>query len=238
MEELSGSLFLMAKILIALLAYHALFFRRQYLEPFRNSTGELLSTHFPHWLWIGRRIADLESWFKDEIYYYNSAGIPFLSCFYPLHLVSAFLGSFMTTDNAFKLLHYLILSHYILMSVLAYTMFHQWWSEAVSLFGAITLTYMAASQRIQNPCIAYTMAWIPGCFIEGPIGSLSLGLTILGGYWPVLAYMIPWITLNNPGCLRGIIIGLPQIIPFLLYWPKSIRHKQVFPLSFGKVPLW
>lgn len=227
----------MAETLIILLAYHVLFFRRQYLEPFRNSTGELLSTHFPHWVWMGRQLRRCKLPFKDDIYYYQPAAIPFLSTFYPPHWIAAW-ATKTGADTSFKVLHYLILAHYILASWLAYSMCRQWWSHEVALFGALTLTYMGAAQRIQNPCIAYTMAWVPGCFISGGLGVLSFGMAILAGYWPVLVYMAPWIALNNPWALCGVTLGLPQIIPFASYWPKSIRHGQKPPKNFGAVPWW
>lgn len=89
------------------------------------------------------------------------------------------------------------------------------------------------------------MMWMPGMLLDGPISGISFGMAILGGYWPTLLYFAPvailaqilwypewwWLGL-------GVLIGLPQIIPFLWYWPKSVRARKTGnPGSFGSVPI-
>lgn len=225
----------MAEILVL---YHFLFFRKFYKDPFLNSTGELLSTHFPHWIWMGRQMNKNKLWLKDDIYYYEPMSIPFLSSFYPIHIITAWISTRLSTDSSFKLLHFTILAHYILGSFLSYFMLLQWFPPLISLFGALTISYVGASQRVQNPCIAYTMAWIPGCFIDGYMGAFSFGMALLSGYYPTLIYMFPFIAFMNPFALFGFFLGMPQLVPFLAYWPHSIRHGSKVDKKFGAMSIF
>ena len=229
-------------VLLAL--YHLLFFWPIYSKLFRQATSEVISTFFPHWIWIGRKLRKRETWLEDRIYYQYPGAIPFLSSFYPPHLLSAFLSAFLSLDNSFILHRLTINLHYLLGSILSFILFSGWTSPEIALFGAITLTYAAYMLKIQ-PCIVYTINWIPGILLGGGIGSLSLGMAILGGYWPLLIYFIPFAGLAylhwNYALwpfLLGFLIGLPQIIPFLWYFPKSVRAKKTKnPGTFGKVPI-
>ena len=108
--------------------------------------------------------------------------------------------------------------------------------QLVSLFGAMSLTYNAYMIRPQTPCMMFTMAWIPACLIPGWFGIFSFGMAILGGYWPIILAGFP-IFLFNPSCLIGSLLALPQIIPFLRYYPKSIRAKKRPAPLWGKMPL-
>lgn len=238
MEILSQPFLLLA----ALIGYHVLFFWRWYRDPFLNSTGEMLSTFFPHWIWIGRQIRRGRQFFKDRIYYFYPACIPFLSTFYPPHFLSAYLSNFLSLDKSFILINFTGFSHYLLSSILSYFAFSQWYSPLVSLFGSVTMAYMAYSIKLQNPCIMYTTAWIPGCFILGPVGGLSLGMAILSGYWPLLFPLTPVLLIHHWPNLNvfivGFLIGSPQIIPFLWYLPKSSRWRLQIGNNFGKVPIW
>jgi hypothetical protein len=65
---------------------------------------------------------------------------------------------------------------------------------------------------------------------------LAFGMAILGGYWPIILAGFP-IFLFNPLCLVGGVIALPQIVPFLGYYPKSIRAKKKNDRSWGKMPI-
>lgn len=193
------------------------------LNPFRLCTAETASTFFPHWIWMGRK------WrITDEIYYKYPACIPFLSMWYPPSYIASKIAKFLTLDAAFRFYAYFILLHYLLASILAY--------KVMGLFGAITFTYAGYCVKPQQPCIPFTLAWMPGMLLGGPAGALSFGMAILGGYWPILIYFAPVAALVNPSCLWGLLIGLPQIIPFLWYWPKSVRHKQNADRGFGRLP--
>ena len=226
------------KPILFLAAYNLIFWKKFYFTPFLNSTGELLSTFFPHWIWMSRQLRKFKFPLTDRIYYQYPSCIPFLSSFYPLHLLSSLLSSFFSLDKSFIILNSLILAHSFLGSIFAYLALIQWFSSSVSLFGAITYSYSAYMIRPNHPCIAYTMAWIPGMFIKGWIGTVSFGMAILSGYWPILLQIIPFSLILQPSIALGIVIGLPQIIGFLWYWPKSIRASNPIDTEFGKVPLW
>lgn len=226
METISINVFWLA-------IYHLIFYKKFYENPFRLCTSELASTYFPFWKWLRGRIV-----FKSDIYYPYPACIPFLSSFYPTHLITSFLSRFLSVDNAFRLFSIHILLHSFLASILAYFMFLQFTDSNTALFGSLSLGYMAYAIKVFTPAAMYSMAWIPGCFIKGWFGAFSLGMAILGGYWPSLVYMVPFIVISNPGTILGALIGIPQIIPFIWYWPKSVRHKQKLDKNFGRVPLW
>src|SRR5689334_11652183 len=151
--------------------YHFLFFWKFYTNPYLLCTSELASTNFPFWLWMGKK------WrWRDEIYYRYPACIPFMSMWYwPSVLVSK-LTRWMNQDNSFRLYAYFILAHYLLASFIAY--------KLLGIFGAITLTYAAYCIKPQTPSFVYTMTWIPGIFLGSYFGAFSLGMSVLGGYWP------------------------------------------------------
>lgn len=196
-------------------------------------TSELASTYFPFWRYLKGRIL-----FKDHLYYPYPASIPFLSSFYPTQILTSFIGRFLSLDGSFKLFSWHILIHSFISSVLMYFALIQWYEPRTALFGAFSIAYMAYSIKPFTPSAMFTMAWVPGCLINGFMGQLSLGMAVLGGYWPILAYIMPFLGLANPQCLLGLLIAIPQILPFLWYWPKSIRHKQTLDKQFGRVPLW
>src|SRR3990167_2678593 len=91
---------------LILTVFWALFFRNFLVNPFSHATSENLSTYFPLWRHIGTK------GFKQD-YYPSLFGIPFLSCWYPVHLVTAFISRKLTLDTSFvvyeasKNLHYL-----------------------------------------------------------------------------------------------------------------------------------
>ena len=199
--------------------------------PHTNHTSELGTTFYPQWVWMGRQLKKLKLPFRDDIYYKYPASIPFLSTFYPIHFLTSL------TEN-FNVLHYSILSHFILGSSIAYYLFLQWCHPLVALFGAITLFYSGYCIKVQQPCIVYTMAWIPGIFLDGWFGVLSMTMTLLGGYYPILVYLIPFILIvHTKTVLLGILLALPQIIPFLVYYLKSVRLGEMVNQQYGKIPL-
>jgi len=179
---------------------------------------------------------------KDQIYYQYPGCIPFLATFYPPNLVGAFVSSFVRPDSAFVLFQLIVNLHYLLGSVLWYLVFSQWTTPVIALFGALTLTHAAFMIKIQ-PCVVYTVNWLPGILLDGPLGMVSVVGAILGGYWPYLVYFLPmslvarlWWGLDIWWQIGGVFLSLPQIIPFLWYWPKSVRAKAVTTGNFGQVP--
>lgn len=221
-----------SKYLLLLAVFHIAFFYECYRNLFKMCTSELVNLIFWHWLWLGKT----KNPFKGPYFKYPAC-LPVLSTFYPWHFVSAKISKYLSVDSAFKILSGGMLIHYLLMSVLAFFMFHQWYKSPIALFGSLTLTYMAYSIKLTHPMTIYTLTWIPGMFIQGWMGAISFGMALLGGYYPVLVYIVPIAAINNPSCLWGLILGLPQLIPFLWYYPKSVRWGQMVDYSMGKLKL-
>lgn len=208
-----------------LIGYWFLFFRKFLKNPYLLHTSELATTNFPHWLWMGRKWQA-----RDDIYYKYPACIPFLSMWYfPSVLVSK-ITRFLSIDNSFKLYTYFILGHYLLASLIAY--------KVLGLFGALTLIYAGYCIKPQTPSFVYTMCWMPGMLIGGPLGWISCAMAVTGGYWPILVYFLPVAAFLNPSCLIGLILALPQIIPFIKYYRASVRYGQTIDRNFGKLPWW
>lgn len=188
----------------------------------------MATTFYPHWVWMGSQLKKFNFPMKDNIYYIYPGCIPFLSTFYLPHLLTSLTGSF-------RVLQYSILAHYIFGSLLAFYMFSKWASPEASLFGAITLFYSGYSIKIQQPTIIYTMAWMPGIFLGGWLGVLSMAMVFYAGYYPILIYLMPFIlVMHTKTVLLGAFLALPQLIPFLWYYLKSVRTSLNF--KGGKVP--
>lgn len=218
-----------------LVIYWAVFFRKFLRNPYLLSTSELASTYFPHWVWMGKEMRAGRFPFRDKGYYLFPGAVSFLSTFYPPNLLSSLVANFLDIDASFRVFTWLILGHYLVGSYLAFVMFHQWASPVASLYGAILLTYSAYQIKPQTPEYAFTMMWVPGILIKGWIGKLSVGMALLGGYYPPLVYVLPFALLANPGAIWGIFIGLPQLIPFLWYWKKSVRDGQTVENQGGSI---
>ena len=233
-----------SKIWLLITGYNLIFFKDFLLAPWKFATGELLSTFFPHWIWIGRKLRKRETWLKDRIYYQYPGAIPFLSSFYPPHLLTAFLSTFLSLDNSFRLKLLELQAHYLLSSILSYFLFLQWTSPELALFGAITLTYAAYMIKVNNPCCIYSMAWMPGILLPGPLSGISLGMALLGGYWPTLILFAPFAIIAHIFWYGtfwpfvGFLIAIPQIIAFLWYLPRSVRSRGSTGNPGGKVPFW
>lgn len=219
-----------------LIIFHFCFWWKFYKNPWRLCTSEVLSNEFPYWWWFGQNLRKGDFKTKDDIYYRHGGSIPFLSTFYPPNLLSSFLGAFLTKSRAFRLYVYQMLIHSLLTSVGAYFMFLQWVRPEIALFGAISMTYNAYMIRPQTVCEMYTIAWIPMCLIKGWVGMVAFGMAILGGYFPIMLAGFP-IFFFNPSCLWGVVLALPQVIPFLRYYPKSIRANKPFDKAWGRMPL-
>ena len=213
-----------------LTVWHFAFFWNFYENPNLLATSEVLSNYYPFWTWLGRQLKRFRIPLVDNIYYRYPSCIPFLSVFYPPYFLTSLFSSF-------RLYSILILSHYLLGSYLAFIMLSQYVCDPVALFGAISLVYNAYNIKLQTPCFSFTSCWIMGILLPFPYGAICFGMAILGGYWPILITMLP-ITLLNPSCMWGVILGIPQIIPFLWYFPKSIRAVQKPDRNYGKMPIW
>jgi len=211
--------------------YNVLFFFKFYKNPHLNNTSEMGSTFYPYWHWMGEQLKKFKLPFTDSIYYRYPVAIPFLSTLYLPHLITSLIGSF-------RVLQYSILLHYFLGSTIAFFLFREWASDTVALFGAITLFYSGYSIKIQQPCIIYTMAWIPGIFFDGWFGILSMAMCFYGGYYPILIYLMPFIlVMHTKTVLLGFLFALPQLIPFMVYYFKSVRSKTKIDKNIGKFPI-
>jgi len=208
---------------------HVAFWYKFYRNPWLLCTSETVSNFFPYWRWFGKQLRKGSFPFTDRIYYLSGASIPFLSTFYPPNLLSSFLGAFLSDSGAFKLYVYQQLIHNLLLCLGTYYL-------TDSVFIAISMAYTAYMIRPQTPCFMFTAAWVPLCLVPGWVGMFAFGMAVLGGYWPIMLVGFP-IFLFNPSCLIGAVLALPQIIPFLRYYPRSIRAKKKVDPSWGRMPL-
>ena len=218
-----------------LVLFHILFFYSLYTKPFQLATSELLSTFFPSWIKLGRGGRDT--------YWLVPNAHPVLSTYYPIHRLTAFIGAKINLDRAFILLVYTLLLHTLWASIGWYFAFRTLYSPMVSVFGAITASYMAYSLK-QQPCIAYTLAWFPWAIYGALTGSIlicstSIGMMLLGGYYPLAAYLLPCLVVVSPSPNTvtsmgvGLVIGAVQIVPFLRYLPKTIRGQKTKEVKPG-----
>ena len=231
--------------IVILIVYNFLFFWKIWINPFTISRSELLSTFYPSWLYIGRQLRQSKSWKHEPCYWLNFHAHPVLSSYYPPHVITSWIASFLNLDDAFVLLTHTILAHFIWMSLGWYFLLNiSYTSIPLLIFGALTLTYSGYNIK-QQPCIVYTISWFPWLLYGIAsnnvfIASLSCGMTFLSGYYPLgiqtlgisgLASLLwGWNLLWVP---VGILIGLPQLIPFLRYLPKTIRTVQSELVSVG-----
>ena len=231
----------------ALFLFHLIFFWQAYSKPISMARSELLSTFFPSWLYLGRQVKEGACYCSDKHFWLNYRAHPVLSSYYPIHVLTAWIGSHLSLNGAFRLLVYSSLFHIFIASVGWFLLINTWAGILISAFGAITLTYSAYNIK-QQPCILYTIAWFPwllyGIAVHStPIASVACGLSLLAGYYPVGIQTLAisffaslcwsstlwWIPI-------GFLLGSVQLIPFLRYLPKTIRancHDGI-----GKVPPW
>lgn len=217
---------------VLLTLYHVAFYWKFYGNPWRMATSEVVSNFFPVWLWRLRHPFR----FTDSIYYRYPACIPFLSFFYwPLFALRG-PALDLRLDSQFRLYSGFVLIHYLLGSFLAYLTLRQWFDPPICIFGAISLTYNAYNVKPFTPCHAFTSCWLMGVLLPWPWGAVSFGLAILGGYWPIIITFAP-VLLLNPVSILGVIIALPQIIPTVWYFRKSVRSSRKPDPSFGRMPI-
>ena len=186
----------------------------------RLATSELLSTFFPTWL---RR--------DKHAYWLNSSAHPVLSIYYPIQYTFWFITRKQTSlDDSFKTFLGFLIAHVAMGFLGWYYLLQSFSGMWVSIFGALTLTFGAYSLK-QQPCIIYTLAWFPLTLYQDPvISSIAVGMMLLAGYYPFAIYLLPisvaahilWF--QEAFLLAGVIVGLPQIIPFLRYLPKTVKR--------------
>ena len=187
----------MAEALVLLTTWHLLLFRTFYfINPYHYATSELLEQVFPSWLHLGRSLRHGRLVVEDPYYYPDYAGLPFLSSFYPPHMVSAWLGSWLPLNQAFLLLVLTMVSHCWLASVSVYILaISMGAAPLVAGFASVTLSSLGYALK-QNSSIVYTLAWIPSWLLACQsqltlLSGISLGLMLLAGYWPIALYAVP-----------------------------------------------
>ena len=212
------------------------------------SRSELLSTFFPTWIWQGRQWSKGRIPKYDPYFWINAHSHPVTSTYYPPSAIaSALCGSGMLLDRAFGYLVALLGLHTILCFFWLFFLFQTYSGILVAIFGAITLTFSAYNWK-QQPCFIYTISWFPWLLLGISsnnllLSSSSLGMILLAGYYPIGLQIIA-IAIGAAIVWRahlwfvpiGFLIGLPQLIPFFKYLPKTIRTHKVS--NIGKVPWW
>ena len=209
--------------------------------------SELLSTFFPTWLWQGREWSKWRIPKYDPYYWINAHAHPVISTYYPISAIGGVISRGYSVDSRFKFLLYIMLLHVLFGFLGFYFVINQWSNGLVALFGAITFT-LASYNWKQQPCYQYTVAWFPWLLLGIAKGSIllsgiSFGMILLAGYYPIgiqtaLIAGCASILWNSPPywMLIGTLIGLPQLIPFIKYLPKTIRTRKISDI--GKVPWW
>lgn len=201
--------------------------------------SELLSTFFPSWLYLGRK-----PWKADPHFWGNYAAHPVLSSFYPPHFLSAMASKYLSINISFRLLIYIVVCH-ILVGLLGWLfLIATFASFPVAVFGALTLTFGSYNLK-QQPCLVYTVAWFPwllyGLLVKSMVCVvISTACVYLSGYYPIgiQVLLVAGCATFAWGCPPswipvGFLFGLPQIVPFLKYLPKTIRHATSVPNSVG-----
>ena len=187
---------------VLLTLFHLAFFRRFYFQmPYADSTAEVLETYLGSSRLLGDWLRGRKRWGDDPYYYANPTALPFLSTWYPPHLVQAWLGSFLSLNGAYRLLIGTMALHYWLSSISVYILLTRWSVLSPWLAGlaALSLSYSVSSVK-PTPCLVYTMSWIPSYLLSMAShcwwgAGISLGMMLLAGYWPMV------VVFGGVGCL-------------------------------------
>ena len=177
----------MASILILLTCFHLLFFRKFYfVSPYSYFTSELASTAFPSTVLLGRSLRQAK--LPNCHYYLEYAGIPFLSTFYPPHMLLSIVCSYIPLNISYCVYMCGLLLHFIWASLGSYLLFSAY-PATIALLAAILLPYSAYCIK-QNSSIIYTLAWLPWLILGADNHSIflmgsAIGATLLAGYWPL-----------------------------------------------------
>ena len=179
--------------ILGLILFHLVFWRRFYQNPFTHFTGESAAHEFPSARFLGESIRKGVYPPKDIYYWGDYSANPINTTFYPPHVLTAWIGSYLSLDRHFILHTGCILAHYLFASVVGYYLFGE---GLVGFFGAVTLAYMGYNIK-GNASIVYTVSWMPVCLLGAKMGScyllaLGWGMALLGGYWPLAVYFGPF----------------------------------------------
>lgn len=229
--------------ILALILFNVLFFWKAWTNPLSLATSELLSTFFPSW--IHQRRGE-----KNDPYYWLVFNAhPVLSTYYPPSKINSLFGAKKPLDAQFRILVTSILLHFLFASVGWFVLISSWTNSLISVFGAVTLTYSAYNIK-QQPCLVYTLSWFPWLLLgianhDIVLSSIAFGMVLLAGYYPIgiqatLIAVCASIWWDSPltWIPIGTLIGLPQLIPFLKYLPKTIRskkHDEIGTVSFNQL---
>ena len=208
--------------MLFIILYHFLFFWDMYANPFNYCRGELAHQFFPSFIHLGRGER------SDPYYWLNYKAHPMLASFYPPHWILARLTTKLSLNLRYKLLLYLVTLHKLFEGIGWYLLFG---GGTLGILCSISLTYLSFTLR-NEPAISYTVSWIPWMLLGN---SISIGMMFLAGYYPVvvMASLLWLIKPNIIQAILGLVIGLPQIVPFLKYLPKTVKRTLG-----GKLPEW
>lgn len=176
--------------------FHLGCFWRFYLRnPYWYARGEALEQGFSSSILLGRWLRGQEKWGHDPYYYADPLALPFLSNFYPPHMAQAWLGSFLNLNQAWIVYWGMMVSHYLVASLLTFILLRFIFSPLQAICGTITLSYLPYAMK-HNSSIVYTHAWLVILLITAAVRNpwwygISLGMVILAGYWPLALMGIP-----------------------------------------------
>lgn len=213
----------------------------------RFSRSELLSTFFPSWIWQGRQWSKGKVPKYDSHFWLNAHAHPVVCTYYPPSAIVSWLVTSLSLDMQFRILMLLLAGHCFVGLVGWYFLIHSFAPFLIAIFGAITFTLSAYNWK-QQPCFIYTVAWFPWVLTGIAthnilLTSVAFGMVLLAGYYPIgiqIALVAGCATVlwNCPPTWIpiGVFIGLPQLIPFIKYLPKTIRANKHDDI--GMVPWW
>lgn len=176
---------------ILLGSYHLLLFRAFYFQnPYVYATSEALEQGYASFLHLGRELRRGRLLPHDPYYYPDYASLPFLSSFYPPHMVSAWLATFLPLNQAWIVYCLTMVSHFYLASVSVYILaIHMGYAPLSAGFASVTLSTLGYAMK-QNASIVYTLSYIPMMIMASMLKvwwlfGTSLGMILLAGYWPI-----------------------------------------------------
>lgn len=232
-----------------LILFWFVFFRKFFWSPFSFATGEHLENYFTYWRWCGEQIRKGKTWLKDDLYYFRPGSIPFLNSFYPPHLITSLLGSFLSINLAFILYTFQLLAHYLFASIFAYKLLLLLgFSPVVCIMGATSLVYFQRFVNL-NGSLAYTPCWLPFLLWAIVVGNpyltaIGVLMMLLGGYLPMILYLSPLImgfgiTFHAYlGLFMGCCLCLPQLVNICQYYRHTVRGNASYSeRGKGSTPL-
>ena len=178
--------------------FHLGCFWRFYLKnPYWYARGEALEQGFASSVLLGRCLRRHEV-VDDPYYYPDYRALPFLSSYYPPHVIQAWIGSFLTLNQAWVLYWGTMALHFLVGSIMALQLLLKpplAFPLPVACFGAITLSYLPYAMK-HNSSIVYTHAWLLVLILTAALRltwcyGISLGMVLLAGYWPLAMMGIP-----------------------------------------------